>query len=273
MNIRLMLSDMDGTLIGADNHRSPRTWSAVRAAQQAGIYFTLAPGRMHGAVIPFLKALNIHGPVICFQGGVLADADTGRVLAQFPIKMETAREVLRYADELGVYSQYYTPDAYYIREHCDYSEAYKRSCFVEGIATGRPQHESLCFDPAKILLMDTPARIRELREKFRSRWGDRLQIDISKPHYLEITDRLANKGQALRQMAAEMGLTLDQVMCFGDALNDVPMLQCAGVGVAMANASEEAKAAAAYLAPLQQEDGVAQVIEAVLADKEGPWQR
>ncbi|MBQ2693112.1 MAG: HAD hydrolase family protein, partial [Clostridia bacterium] len=182
---------------------------------------------------------------------------------QFPVQLDVAREVLAYVDSLGVYSQYYSPTDYYIEKHCDFSEGYKKACFVEGIATGRPQHESISFDPCKILLIDTPERIRELREDLRGRWGDVLQIDISKPHYLEITDKKANKGEALRSLAAEMGVDLSETMVFGDALNDLSMFIDEWTCVAMGNACPELKEKADFITTDVEDDGIYRACEAL----------
>lgn len=264
MGIRLIVSDVDDTLIDHSLTLSPRTRRALDLARQKGVRFTIATGRMFDSTTPFIDILDVHEPVICCQGATTIDPDTRNVTHHLPVGQDIARDILAYTDRIGLYGQYYSLDEYYIQDVCKESEFYRSLCYVAGTPTGRPLHESLDFDPTKLLFIASEEEIRRQHAIFTEKWGDELQIVMSKPIYLEVTHKDAHKGYAVRQLAQYLGIDMQEVMTFGDALNDVTMIQAAGIGVAVGNASQAAKDAADIVAPPQSEDGAAQVIERII---------
>jgi hydroxymethylpyrimidine pyrophosphatase-like HAD family hydrolase len=113
----------------------------------------------------------------------------------------------------------------------------------------------------KLLLLEEPGRVQELQPIWHERLGDQLYVTISDPEYLEFMSREATKGWALLRLCEHFGIDPSETAAFGDAPNDLPLIQAAGLGVAMANAREAVREAADLIAPSNEEDGVAQVIE------------
>lgn len=266
MQVELLIADIDDTLTDASLRISDRLVRAFAAAREKGIITTLASGRMYPAMEPFCRRLGITAPVLACQGAALADPVTGDILETTPVPRELAREVLAFAEERGLYAQYYAPKEYYFREHCDRSEAYGALAMHRGTALGMPPSQALDFDPLKVLLISEPEEIQRLLPLAREKWAGVLEVSVSKPLYLEINHPAATKADGLRKLAARLGVPLSRVMAFGDGLNDIPMLRAAGYGIAVANAAAETRAAAWAVTASQSEDGVAAAIEKYLLE-------
>ena len=267
MAIRLVAFDLDDTALLDDQSLSPRTIEVVRRAQEKGVYVTAATGRMYVSMAPFAKELGLASPVIVCQGAQLMDPATGEELTRWDIPLDLMHEVLDMMEEEGVYTQIYEPERFCFAEEGEYNALYTRLSSVPGQAVGRLS--AYVKEPTtKMLCIDTPEKIRALWEKARERFGERLEIAVSKPFYLEITHPQANKGSALLALGERLGVARGEIMAIGDSHNDVPMLRAAGVSVAVGNAPDDIKAICTYTVGRNSEDGVAEAIEKyVLADE------
>lgn len=260
MKYRLIVMDIDDTLIGNDLVISKANCSAIRDAAAAGAIISLASGRMYDSMLPFACQLGISVPLICCQGAAVVDSDTGNLLYHLPLPREDAVEVLRFASERGIYSQYYSLDNYFFAAECEESRYYARMSGVQGSAVGEPIWERLDFDPTKILYIAPPPVIRRAYTEARERFGDRLEVAISKVNYLEFNHRDAIKGNAVARLADNLGIPLDEVMCIGDGINDLSMIRVAGLGVAMGNGAPELRSEADFVTARREDDGVALAI-------------
>ena len=147
--------------------------------------------------------------------------------------------------------------------------AYARQINVPAIPTHMPMSRWLEQHPGdvqKLLVIDTSAENADaLQARLREAYPHGASFLKSKPHYIEVMPEGVDKGASMARLAALLGLKPEEVMCFGDGQNDVPMLRFAGRGYAMANGCEEARACTPLIAPPNTEDGVAQVIEQYIA--------
>jgi Cof subfamily protein (haloacid dehalogenase superfamily) len=257
----LIVTDLDDTLLREDLTISDRSKRAVRDALGRGIRVALATGRMYPSAAPYARELGLTGPILCCQGAEIADIETGEPLKITGIPVETAREALRFAEKLGLYAQYYSIGDYFFEAESEESEYYGRMAGVQGLPLGKKPSEALDFEPIKLLVIADPPRIRQALGEFSEKFGGRLAIAISKSRYLEITHPRANKGAAVEELARMLGIPRGRVMAVGDALNDLPMLLFAGLGVAVGNADEQVKAQANAVTAANEEDGVALAIE------------
>ncbi len=260
MGDRLIVMDIDDTLIGDDLIISPANRRAIHEAAAKGVTISLASGRMFDSMLPFARQLGVSGPLICCQGAAVMDSDTREVLFHLPVPMNEAAEALRFAGELGIYCQYYSLTDYYFAADCDESRLYERLSGVTGRAVGAPLWEKMDFAPTKILLIAQPPRIREAYALAKERFDGRLEAAISKINYLEFNHPGATKGNAVAMTAERLGVPLSQVMCIGDGINDISMIRSAGLGVAMGDGAPELRAAADYVTARREEDGVAAAI-------------
>jgi Cof subfamily protein (haloacid dehalogenase superfamily) len=261
LKYRLIVTDLDDTLLTDDRTISPRSKSAVQRAAALGITVAIATGRMFPSALPYARELGLTGPMLCCQGAQIVDIETGEQISVTAMPLDLAIDVLHFAEDKGLYIQYYTTEEYFFEKTCEESEFYDRTSGVKGVAVGRKLSDVLDFEPIKLLIIADPVIIRTAYDEAAERWSGKLEVAISKSNYLEFTHPDANKGGAMASLAGKMGIPMEQVMAVGDALNDLSMIRQAGLGVAVSNASEQVKLAAGAVTASNELDGVALAIE------------
>ena len=267
--IRLIATDLDDTLLDAASSLTPRTRRALDAARALGCGITICSGRMLEATMPIARDIGTNAPVLLFNGAMIYDPDADKTLYAPRIPYETALGIVRLAEQLGYYIQLYPGKGYFCTEIMDHTRAYARQISVAATPVHMPMARWLEENPAdmqKLLLIDTPEGADRAQAALSAAFPRGACFLKSKPHYLEIAPEGVNKGASLAFLAEHLGLTPDEVMAFGDGQNDVPMLEYAGAGYAMANACPQALACTPLVAPPNTEDGVAQVIEAYIRE-------
>lgn len=273
--IRLIATDLDDTLLNGKSELTPRTKAALDAAMAVGCGVTLSSGRMLEAMLPFARKIGVNAPMLLYNGALLYNHNTGETLYANRVPCEVALGVLRLIEREGSYVQVYPGMGYYCTEILPRTTVYARQIDVPATAVHMPMSKWLELHPGdvqKLLVIDDNAeRADALQAKLREAFPHGASFLKSKPHYIEIMPEGVDKGASMKRLAELLGLTPDEVMVFGDGQNDVPMLQFAGHGYAMANGCAEARACTPHIAPPNTEDGVAQVIERYLARGElGP---
>jgi Cof subfamily protein (haloacid dehalogenase superfamily) len=262
--VQALACDLDQTLIGSDAVLRPRTVSAIGAARAVGIHVLIVTGRMFQSVRRYALAAGITDPVVCYQGAVVADPVTGEFLRHVPMPEDGAREVIAAVEELGYTILVYVDDELYVARETSETEAYAGFQHLHVHVVG----ELLAWlpkPPTKLVVVGDPAELDGLEVTMKGRFGGRLYISKSLPHFLEFASPEVHKGSGLDFAAAHVGFTRERSVSFGDGENDVELLRWAGYGVAVANAHPKVIAAADLVCPSVDDEGVAQVIEAYLA--------
>lgn len=255
--------DLDRTLIAEDLVLRDRTRTAIAAAQAAGIRVLIVTGRMFRSVRPYADEAGIRDPVVCYQGAVVADLASGRFLRHEPIPLDTARELIAALQALGHELNAYVDDELYVSRVTDEAREYATFQHL-------PIHEVgdllawLDKPPTKLVTVGSAEEMTALKAALHERFGSVLHISKSLPIFLEFSRCGVTKGSGLAWLAKRLGFDRRRTVAFGDGENDVEMLEWAGLGVAVANADDAALAAADYVCPPAEEEGVAQVIEAYL---------
>ena len=266
--IRLIATDLDDTLLDAKSDITPRTMAALAAAMAAGCRISLSSGRMLEAMLPFARRIGVNAPMLLYNGAMIYDHRTRETVYSTRIPWALSIDIVRRAEEMGLYIQLYPGEGYYCAETTDYTRAYARQIHVDARVAGMPMSAWLAARPAdmqKMLIIDTPEGADRAKAALEQAFPRGAVFLKSKPHFVEIAPEGVDKGRALVRLAEYLGVAREEVMAFGDGQNDAPMLACAGVGAAVANACPETLACADVVAPPNTEDGVAQVIEAYLA--------
>ena len=262
---KLLAFDMDDTLLDPNGQLTARTHAALQSAMDAGAYVVLASGRMPEAMIAMAEKIGVNAPMVLYNGGMVYDHRTDRTISRIDISLETARAILKMAEELGIYIQVYPGKGYYAAERTKYTDMYENHIKVPCNIIGKPASEWITTGQIKMLMIgekeDSARRIEIFSKAF-----PEVSFMMSKPHYVEIVAKGVDKSYALDAAAKDMGLTAEECMAFGDGQNDVSMLQYVGAGYCMLNASEGVRAKCSLFAPSNAEDGCAQVIEKLLAE-------
>jgi Cof subfamily protein (haloacid dehalogenase superfamily) len=234
------------------------------AARGAGIHVLLVTGRMFQSVRRYALAAGITDPVVCYQGAVVADPTTGEFLRHVPMPEPEAREVITAVEALGYTILVYVDDELYVSHETPESDAYAGFQHLVVHPVGDLQ-AWLPKAPTKLVCVGDPHALDELEVEMKARFAGRLFVSKSLPHFLEFASPAVDKGSGLDFAAERVGFSRERSVAFGDGENDVELIDWAGYGVAVANAHPKVLAAADFICPSVDEEGVAQVIEAYLA--------
>jgi Cof subfamily protein (haloacid dehalogenase superfamily) len=239
-----------------------RNLRAVREAMSMGVTVTISTGRMYRSAEAFAKQLGIgNTPIICYNGSMIRDAD-GNTPTHLKLEIGVAREMLAIFRDRGIYVQSYVDDGLYVRDmdDGDYLD-YAKNFGVAGIAIGdalfAPDRR-----PTKLLAKTNGLDAsRDLIREFSEKFGGRIYITSSNEDFVEMMNPEASKGKCLAKLAKLLGISMENVMALGDGDNDSEMLEASGIGIAMSNARDEAKATADDIAPSNDDCGAAWAIE------------
>ena len=259
--IKLIASDMDGTLLTTDKRLPGDFHTVVRALRERGVSFVVASGRQYAALRRDLDALA-HELIFIAENGALIMED-GRQLYINPIDRAGLPEIVRAARGLeGVYPVVCRANAALVEDTA--SPAFIRSMRMYYQDT-QVVHDlaGLCGgfdDVCKVAFYDEGDAATHELPALQERLGGRLAVILSGANWVDVMKPGVNKGQAMTMLQRLKGVTPQECMAFGDYLNDREMLMSVTESYAMANALEEIKQIARHVAPANDEDGVMRVI-------------
>ncbi|WP_342372851.1 HAD family hydrolase [Propioniciclava soli] len=270
--IRLLATDVDGTLIHSDHVTiSARTREAFLAASEAGIVVTAVSGRQPYSIAALVRGTALEGPAIGSNGSVAMHLSTGELFFEEILDVDAQRtlvEAMR-ARFPGVRAVSVRDGGNtYLAEH-GYSgpqDPGAQSAAWEVVHRFADLDEVLAAGSVKLVLKHDDVEPRALLAAARELAVPGCHPTISGAPFLEVAREGVTKASGLASVCTHLGIDASEVMVFGDNVNDVEMLRWAGVGVAMGNATPEALAAADRVTLTNDADGVAQVIEGLLGD-------
>lgn len=258
--VRLLVSDLDGTLVGSGMRISARSREAVRGLAARGCAVAIATGRMIEAALPFVRELGVTQPLVAYNGAWVRCLASGTDWHHRPVPQALVAPVVSALEAAGLHVNLYLEDRVHMRALTPEGEAYLAHARVEPALCGSWEVLGPCA-PTKILAIGPEDRVTAALAELRPRYAGRLWLTQSMPTFLEVTHAEANKGAALAQLAARLGFEPEEVVAVGDNLNDLEMLAWAGTGVAMGNAHPELIAAADHVTASVADDGVAELID------------
>ena len=268
--MKLIALDLDGTLLTTEKELTPENRAALERAAEAGIEIVPATGRFYTAIPEAVRTLPFLHYAITINGAQVWDVRAARPLLRAEIPWRRAVEVLSLLDGLPViYDCYVDNWGWMTQAHYDRAAEFaphRHSLdMLRNFRTPVPELKAhlaqVGHDVQKIQMffLDMDLRARTMAE-LAVRFPD-LAVTSSLPRNVELNSAQAQKGLALEGLAARLGIPMAETMAFGDDLNDVSMLRAAGIGVAMANASPAALAAADEITASCDENGVAQALK------------
>ena len=267
MKYKLIAMDLDGTLNNDQKVITEKTKEALMAAQKAGIRLALASARPSPGLFKERDVLRLQdhqGILMSYNGGRIVDAQTGNVLFETSMDLAETRQVLRRLEELPVTPILDDGVQFYVTDKSGYKVDYE--CKNNNMVCTEVENlaDFLTFAPIKILMSVQPEQLPEIQRTIADMLPETLTVVQTAAFYLEVIPKVINKGQGIRDICKVLGITPAEVISFGDAANDIPMLREAGMGVAMGNASEAVKAAADMVTLSNNEDGIAAALEKLL---------
>ncbi len=258
MAYKLIAIDLDDTLLD-DNLTIPeRVSDAVKKAVDLGIYVVLCTGRIPKSTRKFYDALGLDTLMISTGGAEIYDATNTSVYSR-TVDPALVKRLMQYAQNNGLHFQVYIDGDLIFREKNKYALSYEQICGLTGVVKPDLMEMETVVTP-KVLFISDFERMDDIQASAEEAFP-MLNIKRSKPTYVEFSTPGVSKGDALKFVAEYYGINREEIIAVGDAEIDIPMIEFAGLGVAMANATPVTKQAADALCPSNNEGGVADVIQ------------
>jgi Cof subfamily protein (haloacid dehalogenase superfamily) len=265
MTYRLIVSDLDGTLLKSDHTLSDYTKAVIHKVSEQGIDFMLATGRLFGGARQYSKELNLNTPILACNGALIKEA-AGKLLYGRPIQDEALAKVFRLLTEKNYYFHCYGEENFYTKNLGNSLAGFY------AFNAERPEEERfpmIEIDPMELIGKDTIYKVltnckgedarKELYSELIAIEG--ISVTVSWSDTFDICADQVSKASAIHRYAAEKGIEPSDIICFGDNYNDIEMIRYAGLGIAVGNAVDELKEAADYVTESNDADGVAKAIE------------
>jgi Cof subfamily protein (haloacid dehalogenase superfamily) len=262
-DVRLVVCDLDGTLVDSDKNLRPTTVAAVARLRGAGIGFAVISARPRSGMMPIIGALGLYGEHAAFNGGTIFRHD-GTVVVRHTVDQAVVRGMFELTTDRTVEPWLFADDRWHARSgigrHVDRE---RKSSNQEPLVTS--DFAQLHGGVDKLTFVsDNQALLRRLNDEAAKRFGEHATIAQSQTYYLDVTPLAGNKGDGIRALAASCNVPLERVVAIGDQANDLAMLEQAGFGIAMGNAPDIIKQCADAVTAGNDDDGVAQAIDTLI---------
>jgi Cof subfamily protein (haloacid dehalogenase superfamily) len=263
-SIRLVLADVDGTLVTQEKVLTPAAMAAARDLRRAGVTLAITSGRPPRGMKMLVEPLDLETPVAGFNGGVYAEPDM-TVIESHTLDASVARAALDLVLAEGLDAWVYTPDDWLIRNPgAPHVEREAWTVKFEAKVVSEFTTDQLAMAVKIVGVSDDLARVAACERTAREKLADGASAARSQPYYLDITHPLANKGQVVAWLAQRLQIPAAQIAVIGDMPNDVLMFAAAGYSIAMGQASDEVKAGATAVTDTNEADGFAKAIAKLL---------
>lgn len=264
--IRLMLADVDGTLVTPDKVLTERAIEAVRDLGKAGILFAITSGRPPRGMSMLIEPLDITTPIAAFNGGLLVNSDMS-VIEQRVLPEELVRPVADLIGSFGLDVWVYRGADWYVPDPHG-SHVARESATVQFAPKVMTSLDGLTSDVAKLVgVSDDLDAVARASSAAHDRFGDHVTAARSQPYYLDVTHPDANKGAVARYLSAKYSIPPEAIATIGDMPNDVLMFAHSGLSIAMGNASPDVQRAARRVTSSNSDEGFANAVQRFILHK------
>jgi Cof subfamily protein (haloacid dehalogenase superfamily) len=258
--IRMVIADVDGTLVTQEKVLTKRAAEAVLHLQQAGIQFSVTSGRPPRGMAMLIDPLKLTQPLAAFNGGVLIDPDLTTVVDQKYLPAGVPDKVIEAIEKHGLDVWVYTDTGWFVRDP-NAAHVAREQWTVKFPPTVVKTFAGLLARVAKIVgVSDDYDRVAKCETDVQQAGGEHISAARSQPYYLDVTHPQANKGGVVLAMSKLLNIRAAEIATIGDMPNDVLMFQKSGTSIAMGNASPEVQASATYVTSTNEDEGFAKAI-------------
>lgn len=269
MKYKMIVTDLDDTLLNSEKKISPIDYDAIMKAQEAGIKFILCSGRPTFAMRELakeIKAKEFGSYILSFNGSIITDCKTNKNIFEASLEKEDLHLMYDFSKKYNTHILTYINDeiiseteSEYIDVEVDLTKMNHKivKSFKEYVNQGA----------VKCMLLAEPSYLKKVEAELKKEVGDKYSIAISKPFFLEITKLGIDKGVAVKKLADTLNIPIEEVIAVGDSFNDLPMLKAAGTSVAVDNAHLEIKKQVDFIVKSNNNGGMADLIDRFIFNK------
>jgi Cof subfamily protein (haloacid dehalogenase superfamily) len=266
--IKLLLSDVDGTLVTPDKTLTPRAVEAVGRLRDAGVRFAITSGRPPRGMSMLVDPLALETPIAAFNGGLLVEPDLA-VVEERVLPAELVGPILDLLRSLGLDVWVYRGADWLVQDP-DGAHVDREAGTVQFAPTVVVDFDGIARGVAKIVgVSDDHHTVAAAAASARDRFGDHVSAARSQPYYVDVTHPEANKGSVVKFLSARYGIGPDEIATIGDMPNDVLMFAHSGLSIAMGQSDREVQRAARRITTSNDEDGFANAVDRFVLPERG----
>lgn len=255
----MVATDIDGTILPYGGEFRPAVLNCINELGKKGIKVVLVTGRMHSSTVPLAKKLGLNTPVISYQGGLIKEMN-GKTLYQSNLPAQIAKDIIKWARKNNVHLNLYLDDKLYVEEDNEIIQYYIKGKFVNYKVCSFEDLEIKNVNKLLAIDIHNADRVSDWVEILKEIYPQ-LYIVKSTPYYCEIGPSDAKKSLSVEFLAKYWGIKQEEILTIGDQNNDIDLVECGGIGVAMGNSTEELKQYADYITDTCDNDGFVKAIE------------
>lgn len=264
MKYKLVALDLDGTLLNSDHEISDYSGRVLKKLDKLGIKVVIATGRSYSSLKPKIHEYKLEHPVVCYNGAMIRDGKTDKILFNSTLKEDISQTLIDISRRESIHFHGFYLGDFLHEFKSESSDYYESLSGLKGVITDFNDLESYNF--TKGMFIGDHDLLKKLEVEIRDKYDGQIYMAFSKPVFLEIMDIEASKAKALDRIIKEYGILREEVIAFGDGLNDSEMLKFAGKGIVMCNGHEDLKKRFENSKYTNDEDGVARYLEDLLVE-------
>ncbi len=258
--IKLLLADVDGTLVTKEKHLTDRAVAAVARLREQGIKFAITSGRPPRGMQMLVAPLGIDTPLAGFNGGLWVNPDLSPIAAR-TLPRDVADATMKLLQDGGLDAWVYTSEAWFVHDKVA-PHVSREAWTVKFEPTVTADFGSALDQAVKIVgVTDDPERAERVEREVQEALGATASAARSQPYYLDVTHPDANKGYAIGFLAERLSLKTSEIATIGDQPNDVLMFKKSGLSIAMGNASDAVKKQANEVTTSSEDEGFANAVQ------------
>lgn len=268
MKCKILFTDMDGTLLNDDKEISKEVYRAIDRFTEAGGRVVLSSGRPLNSILETKKRLGLSYPgmyVIAYNGALVYDCQAERPVFERRLPIDYVNQTMEAAREFGIHCQTYSDTHILAERESRELLAYRKHIHLPYriVENAAEYLKSIHMEPYKLIAIENePYKLEALKKEFEKRLNGKIHAIYSAKNYLEVIHKDASKGNAVKFLCTYLQIPIEATVAAGDAANDISMLEAAGVGVAMKNATWDTKQAAGYVTKYtNDEDGILEIFD------------
>ncbi|MGL5152424.1 MAG: Cof-type HAD-IIB family hydrolase [Cetobacterium sp.] len=254
--------DLDGTLLNSQKEISQENRDVLKQLSSNGVEILIVTGRPYPMTKKIAQSLDFPVSVICYNGARVMNLKTDEIIFERVLEEKEVLKIIEFSREKKKDLNLFQDDIWYVEDLESYgTKYYKNNSKLEPILKSFDSFTN--FKMIKSIIIDENHILEEIEKELRDRLGDAVYFTYSQDKYLEILNKEVNKGATLKNVLRKKGIEMSECIAFGDAHNDLEMLQSVGIGVAMGNAHEVLKNKVKNITDTNDEDGVAKFLKKI----------